>query len=160
MAVGLRFWHGLWDGTVISEMATLTPTELAKLRQALSRGVTVTWDKSTINTVSQAVEDMLSGMSFDPVPHVLEIITTNARSQAVKDALDASQIPTTLIPIVEDWLVENPPSITTRSVNNASLAEFITTNRESFDTAMEGMPPEQREKLIRLVVLPRLEAVV
>lgn len=52
-------------------MAILTVKELAALRRAVGEGVVpITWDKTTINTATQGVEDILEAQGFDAASFV------------------------------------------------------------------------------------------
>lgn len=142
-------------------MAALTPNELAALRRKVGASVVpIIWDKTTLNTATQGVEDVLEAQGFDAVPLVAETVVNNARAQGVKSDLDAGLIPSGLVPVVEDWLAEHPPSVVTRSVNDSAIAAHVTSNMPTFLAAVSGMPAAQRVKLIRLVIRRRVEAAV
>lgn len=141
-------------------MAVLTLDELVALRQEAARGEEPDWDKPAINTALQGVEDVLEAQVFDATPFVAEVVTTDVRAQGVKAELDAGQIPTGLMPVVEDWLDENPPSMTTRSANNNGIDAHVNSNMPAFLAAVSGMPANQRAKIIRLVIQRRVEMVV
>ena len=141
-------------------MAILAPEELTALRREAARDEHPDWDKPTINAALQGSEDVLEAQAFDATTFVTVTTVTSARAQNVKTALDAGQIPANLVPVVEDWLEEHPPSVTSRSVDTAGIASFVTANRPAFAAAVAGMPTAQRTKVIRLVVRRRVEAVV
>ena len=142
-------------------MGVLTPDELAALRRAVSDSIVpVTWDKPTINAALQDTEDVLEAQAFDASTLVAVANTTSTRAQNVKTALDEGQIAANLVPVVEDWLVEHPPSESTRSVDATGIASFVTANRPSFAAAVAAMPLAQRAKVVRLIVRRWVEAVV
>ena len=142
-------------------MAVLTPDELTALRRQVSAGVVpVTWDKPTLNTALQGAEDLLETQAFDTTPFVTLTSTTSPRAQNVKTALETGQIPANLVPVVEDWLKDHPPSVTVRSMDRNAIRAWVTANRPAFASAVDGMPEAQRVKVVRLVVRRRVEAVV
>lgn len=142
-------------------MAILTSGELAALRRAVGDGVVpVTWDKPTINMATQGVEDVLEGLAFDATTFVSVVTTTDARAETVKDDLDGNRIPLTLRPVVEDWIAENPLSISVRSVNESEITNFITLHRAALIAAVVGMPPDRKAQTVLAVIKRRVEAVV
>lgn len=142
-------------------MPIVNPTDLALLRRKTALGVVpVTWDKTTINVAIQAVEDQLEAQLFDASAMVKETIRTDAEAQDVKTRLDAGEVSIALAPIVDDWLLAHPPSVTTRTVDSDRITNQVTTDRVLFDAAVSGMPLDQRSKLIELVIRRRVEAAV
>ncbi len=142
-------------------MPPLPPITLTALRRQIGEGVTpVTWDKPTVNAALQDTDDVLQATGFDASSIVAVSTRTDARAQTVKTALDAGQIPGNLVPVVEDWLQENPPSVTRRSVDVTGIQAFVAANRPAFTIAVRAMPTGQRVKVIRAVVRRRVEAAV
>lgn len=142
-------------------MATLTTQELAVLRREVGDGVVpITWDKATINAALQGVEDVLEAQAFDASSFVAVDVVTDARAQSVKGDLDGNRIPFTLRPVVEDWLVENTPSTTSRSVDITGIATWAQDNQAAFATVVSAMPNDQQAKIVRLIVRRRVEVVV
>ena len=142
-------------------MAVLTTSELVALRRAVGEGVVpITWDKTTINTATQDAENVLEALGFDATRFVTEATTTNVRAQNVKAALAAGQIASNIVPVVEDWLLEHPPSVTLLSIGTAAITSFITANRTVLIAAVAGMPVGQQAKTIQAVIRRRVEAAV
>lgn len=142
-------------------MSILNLTELAVLRRKTALGVVpVTWDKNTINTALQAVEDELETQLFDAPALIEETIRVNAEAVDVKTRLDAGEVSPALTPVVDDWLLDHPPSVTTRTVDDGGITSKVTADRTLFDAAVSGMPSDQRAKLIELVMRRRVEAAV
>lgn len=142
-------------------MAVLNPTELSLLRRQMALGVVpVTWDKITINIALQAVEDQLEAQRFDAFTMVRETTRGDTEAQDVKTRLDDGEVSLALKPVVDDWLLEHPPFVTTRIVDSDKITSRATTDRALFDAAASRMPPDQRSKLIALVMRRRVEAVV
>ena len=139
-------------------MAVLTIDSLVTLRQALAVGANPSWLKTTANTAFQSVEDALEALAFDPETQISVGTIINARAQAVKDQLNS--VSPSILPIVEDWLEENPPSRTTRAVNTSGLDAWVRINVGMFSVAVSGMPADQHERIIRLVALRRVERAV
>ena len=141
-------------------MTVLTPDELTALRRAAARDEHPDWDKPTINTALQSTEDVLEAQAFDASAFVTVRTTTSTRAQQIVAALAAGRIPADLIPVVEDWLVEHPASVTVRSVDVNGISAWVTANRPDFVAAVAGIPNTQRAKVIRLIVKRRVEAAV
>ena len=140
----------------------LTGKDLAALRRKVGKGVVpITWDKSTINEASQGVEDVLVDQAFDATALVIVRIDNDAEAQQVKDDLDSgTKIPLSLVPIVEDWLLENPPSVTVRLVDTLGILNYVADNRGLFATAVAKMPNGRRDKVVEAVVTLMVEAAV
>lgn len=142
-------------------MPPLTSDVLTVFRRQVADGVTpITWDKPTINAAFQDTDDVLQATGFAASTFVTVTTTTDPRAQNVKTALDAGQIASNLVPVVEDWLQLNPPSVTTRSVDVSGIQAFVAANRPAFAAAVSAMPSGQRVKVIRLAIRRRVEAVV
>jgi hypothetical protein len=142
-------------------VAVLTTTELAALRRQIGEGVVpITWDKNTINAATQGVEDVLEAQGFDASTLVAVTTVANPDSQEVLDELTASRLPAGVRRIAEAFLRDNPASVTTRSVDNGAIADFLRDNSAVFTRAVAGMPGPVRNKLVRAVIKRRVEAVV
>ena len=141
-------------------MAVLTPDELTALRRETARDEHPDWDKPTINAALQGAEDVLEAQAFDATAFVTVTTTVNTAAQLVEAALSAGQIPASLVPVAEDWLVGHPPSVSDRSVDTHGIHAWGALNQPAFVTAVAGMPVAQRAKVVRLVVRRRVEAVV
>ncbi len=141
-------------------MTVLTPNDLTALRRAVARDEHPDWDKPTINAALQGAEDVLEAQAFDASAFVTEVTSVDTRSQQVEAALSAGQIPVNLVPVVEDWLDDHPPSETVRSVSTNEILAWVAANGPSFANAVAGMPATQRAKVVRLIVVRRVEAVV
>lgn len=140
-------------------MATLSSERLTLVRQHLAaHKPVVDWDKPTINSATQAVEDLLDGLGFNAASFVSVVITNHPRAQAVKQALDAGQIPAAIVPIAEDWLSAHLLTSVTRTI--ADTGSWVQDNRVALGTAIAAMPGAVREELIREVLLVRIRAVL
>ncbi len=140
--------------------AVLTTDELAKFRQAVAKDQSVSWDKPTINVALQAIEDVLEASAFDAETAVRTVVVNNARAQTTKDELDGGRVPLGLVSVVEDWLISNPPSVSTRSIDDAAITAFVTASSPELALAAAGMPVDQRAKLVTEVVKRRVGAAV
>lgn len=141
-------------------MTRLTDNDLVLLRRQMALGVVVTWGKPTINAALQAIEDVLEAQLFDASVMVKETIRTDSEAQDVKTRLDGGEVSLALVPVVEDWLLAHPPSVTTRTVDDDEIAITADRDRALFDSAVSIMPFDQRDKLIELVMHRRVEASV
>ncbi len=138
-------------------MSVLILTELDELRHRFAKGQEPDWDKPAANITSQRVEDALIAGGFDPTDFVLATNTTNARSQTVADGLAGGLVPAWEIPIVEDYLVVNPPSVTSKAVDETKVVDWLAANRGVINGATRDMPPAQRSRVAQIIAEWRVE---
>ena len=124
-------------------MATLTSDELVRLRRAVASGEYPSWTKAEINVVFQVIEDELDVLDFDAALFVDEVVRENAKAQKVQDAVAARTISADILPVIEDWLADNPPSVTVRSMDTQGIIDWASTNISRFAIS----PPPQRAAL-------------
>ena len=142
-------------------MALLTTTELAALRQGISNKFKPeTWLKQDLSAALQAVEDVRVSLGLNPVDAVNVTNVTDGRATAVQAAKTAGRISADILPVIDDWLAENPPTRTGRSVDEVKLSVWITSNRVSFAAAVVGIPALIQDATVLTVLRLRVEAEV
>jgi len=101
----------------------LTSTELDKLRQDFARGKNPSWDRGTFNAAFQGCQDVLDlpATGFDAASFVLVETITNSDAQAAQQGLDAGVVPAWGIGLTNEYLLNNPPTTTTRAVDANAL---------------------------------------
>lgn len=140
-------------------MSLLTTRELAKMRQAISKDFKPeTWTKQELNAAFQAVEDVRETLNLVPADAVREQVAVNSRAQGVQTAKDAGRFSNDILPLVEDWLAENPSSTTSRSVNESQLTAWLAGN--PFAPAVSALPVLIRDAAVLVVLRLRVEAVL
>ena len=137
-------------------VAILSPESLASLRRELALDQHPSWVKSTANAAFQAVEDILEALAFDPVPLIIETATPNARAQIVQTEIDGGRVSIGALPVVEQWLDDNPPLSTVREIDDGALNSWVIANTGALGTAVQAMPVDQRSRVIRLMALRRV----
>lgn len=133
-------------------MAILTTKELAVLRQGISRKFKPeTWLKQDLSAAFQSVENtqVLAGLVMEDA--VDEVTTTDSRAQGVANEKGKGVFTgglKGLLPIVEDWLAENPATSVERSVKEAQLTAWLTLHEAAFTIAVANLPSEIRSAIV------------
>lgn len=133
-------------------MTVLTTKELATLRQGISRKFKPeTWLKQDLSTAFQAVENtqVLEGLVMEDA--VDEVTTTNSRAQGVVDEKGKGVFTgglKGLLPLIEDWLADNPATTVKRSVKESQLAAWLTLHNSSFTVAVANLPSAIRSDTV------------
>ncbi len=128
----------------------ITSTDLAKMRQSLSKQfIPVIWTKNQVNISLTACDTILVAAAFDGCTLLESDTTTNLDAQIVEDALVLGVYSAEMIPIVESWLIENPASITTRSINDLNIDTYVASVKGLFIDAVEPMPSIAKDAVIK-----------
>jgi len=140
-------------------MVTLRDAQLDDLRQTIAKLVSsVTWTVGVINSALQATEDVLEGMAFDPEPLIDVRETVDAGSQIVQNGLDTGNITSSMAPIAERFVADNPALTSVRTFSSASIVGFVAANFALFSAAVAELPDAVQSSIVVEVVRLRMQA--